>query len=115
MEGDVRAQVVAGITRGMAGLRTLRALMAILAREHGRIPKLAAEVSERLVEGGLRHDAARIAAQLGGVSPDEARRLTTVIMTAMVGYSLATDYFGSSPGGVATDEFVATLADLVVT
>lgn len=110
---DPRELILEGLRQGMATLRSVRPLMAILAREHGRIPALAAEISDRLVEGGLRHDAARIAVQLGGVDPDEARRMTAVVMSSMVGYVLATDYFGAAPGGIDRDQFTATLADLL--
>jgi len=98
---------------GLETLRSLGPLMAILAREQGRIPELATEVAERLLEGGLRHDSDRLASTFGDQAPGDVRALGAVIISALVGYTLANDYFGSPPGGVDQDRFVATLAQLI--
>jgi len=111
--GDPSAVIEARLGRGLATLRSLGPLMAILSREQGRIPELAAEVSERMLEAGLRHDAARLAPLLGDVEAAEAHDLVAVILSALVGYTLATGYFGTPPGGVEPDRFVAALAGLV--
>lgn len=94
-------------------LRSLGPLMAILSREQGRIPALAAEVSERMIEQGLRHDAEQLAPLLDRAAADEAHDVGAVVLSALVGYTLATGYFGAPPGEVGPDRFVAALAALV--
>lgn len=85
----------------LAGLRRIGPLIAILAREHGRIPELAAEITAELVEPGVRTDQGR--------DPS----VGAVVLSALVGYHLSTDYFGGPPGGVDSEQFVATLAEVI--
>lgn len=106
-DGDVRSM----LAEGFAIVRSLRSLMAILAREHGRIPDLAAEVADRLVAGGMRADAGRFDhLTASSIDPRSRWAITT---SAIVGYSLATDYFGEPPGGVAPEDFLDALAALL--
>lgn len=110
---DLRAAVRLILDEGLNTLQTLGPLMAILAREQGRIPDLAVAVSERLLDGGLRHDAARITGLLGDADPDAAHRLMAVVISSILGYTLATEYFGTPPGGVERDQYVDTMVDLI--
>ncbi len=98
---------------GLATLRTLGPLIAILSREQGRIPELAAEISDRLIVGGMRHDMARVGALIGADDAEDLRPLGAVILSALVGYLLATEYFGAPPAGVAPEQFIGALTDLV--
>lgn len=94
-------------------LRSLGPLMAILTREQGRIPDLAAEVADRMIDGGLRSDAQHLAPLLdpgSGVDPHETG---AVVLSALVGYTLSSGYFGAPPGGVGPDRFAAALASLL--
>jgi len=117
---DPRAVLADRLRAALAGLDDLHLLMSILAREHGRIPDLAGEVGEALLEGGLRRQDRQLAAVLqhdagahDAGAPD-ARAVGAVITSALVGYHLATGYFGTAPGGVGPERFVATLVDLVL-
>lgn len=109
VETDLRGRTEAGLRSGFATLHTLGPLMAILAREAGRIPDLAAEVAERLVERPL-DDPAGIDGE--PASPDRLRRV--VVLTSMVGYELSRRYFGRPPGGVDEDALIGALADLLL-
>lgn len=110
---DTPATTEAVLTEMLDGLREVRPLMALLAREHGRTPELAAEVAERLVVGGVaRGEAWRFG--LGDDAPAEVVRAQgAVVISALVGYLLATDYFGEPPAAVEPTAFVATLARLL--
>lgn len=112
---DPRAALSAGLIDALGVLRGLGPLMGVLAREHGRIPDLAAEVADHLLEGGLRHDTERLSALMesGGIPARDPAALGAVLTSALIGYHLATGYFGGPPGGVERDRFVALLVDLV--
>ena len=117
---DLEAELTDEFAQGLELLHSLRTLMAILTRERGRIPEVGAEVSERLLEDGLQEDADRLAASIGGGDGADAdadvehlRAVRSVITSALVGYTLAADYFGTAPGGITPDRFAATLAALV--
>lgn len=93
-------------------LASIRRLIAVLARERDRIPDLAREISTHLVEAWVRHDdavAAAIAARDRDVDTDA---LGAVMISSVVGYHLATEYFGGPPAGVDSDRFVAAMVDL---
>ena len=103
--GDTRAALAAELTASLGTLKTIGPLIAILAREHGRIPELAAEIAAELVDPDVRD-----------VSGDRARRggpVNAVVLSALVGYRLSTDYFGAPPGGVDEGAFVEALLDLI--
>jgi AcrR family transcriptional regulator len=109
-DGDLRGRTEEGLRAGFATLRSLGPLMGILAREAGRIPDLAAEVAERLVERPLDGPA-----DLGAATPSDPDRLRRVIvLTSMVGYELSRRYFGRPPGGVDEEALVQGLADLLL-
>ena len=112
-DGDPAVALASRLTDSLGRLRSLGPLMAILSREQGRIPDLAAEVSERMIEGGLRHDAAQLAPLVGSTTTADAHDLGAVILSALVGYTLSSGYFGAPPGGVEPDRFAAALAALI--
>ena len=94
-------------------LQEVRPLMALLAREHGRAPELAAEVADRLVAGGLQRDRVWRSVLDLDADPEHVRAQGAVVLSALVGYLLATDYFGSPPAEADRASFVAALADLL--
>ncbi|MFN8052294.1 MAG: TetR family transcriptional regulator [Acidimicrobiales bacterium] len=109
--GDARTNLRRDFEAALDTLHTVRPLIAILARERDRIPELATEIAEELVTGGVRHEQSLLA------TDDTHTRTATdalgsVAISALVGYHLATDYFGSPPAGVGRDEFVDTLVEL---
>lgn len=114
---DGRAWLTAEFERALDTLATLGPLVAILARERERIPVLAREIAEQLVEGGARHDQGLVASVRSGTTTatttDDAA-VGAVVISAVVGYHLAGEYFGAPPGGVTRADFVAALVDLVL-
>lgn len=111
---DRRAWLTAEFDRALDTLATLRPLIAVLARERARIPELAREIAEQLVEGGARHDQGLVTAARSGDGRRTDDGVGAVVISAVVGYHLAGDYFGAPPGGVDRDGFVAALVDLVL-
>lgn len=112
---DARAALTADLLDALGVLRGLGPLMGVLAREHGRIPDLAAEVADHLLEGGLRQDTERLSELMAsGAIPDrDPGALGAVLASALIGYHLSSGYFAGPPGGVDRDRFVALLVDLV--
>jgi AcrR family transcriptional regulator len=95
-------------------LGQLRPLMTILMWERNRAPQVAEHVqrvmSERGVELGV--------ADLLAMAPVDAVRAdpqaaATVMMSAMVGYFLSVEYFGSPPSGIDPHRFTTMLARLL--
>jgi len=111
---EPRAWLTAEFDRALDTLATLGPLIAVLARERRRIPDLAREIAEQLVEGGARHDAGLVSDAAGRSGGTENAAAGAVVISAIVGYHLATEYFGSPPGDVGRDDFVAALVDLIV-
>jgi AcrR family transcriptional regulator len=110
---DARLSLALAVNDSLTNLRTLGPLMAVLAREAGRIPELADEIADELVDGAVRSVEERLLVLLGDV-PD-AHEQGALILSAIVGYHLTAEYFGGPPGGVGRDRFIATLVDAVRT
>lgn len=112
---DGREALTADLHDALEILRGLGPLMGVLAREHGRIPELAAEVADHLVEGGLRHDVERLSSLMasGAIPERDPAALGAVLISALIGYHLSSGYFGGPLGGVDADRFVGELVDLV--
>lgn len=87
-------------------MRELRPLIAVLARDSRHVPSLVRKVRSLLVEGGLEVTAAR----LGDIGVDDPEAAAAVLQAAVVGYHLASDFFGGAPGGVGLDRYADALA-----
>ncbi|WP_020669853.1 TetR/AcrR family transcriptional regulator [Amycolatopsis nigrescens] len=95
-------------------LRELQPLIAILMWERQRAPGVAERVRTLMVERGVELGMAdllfRAPADAVGEDPAAA---ATVMMSAMVGYFLSVEYFGSAPAEVDGQRFTNTLAKLL--
>jgi AcrR family transcriptional regulator len=94
-------------------LRDLRPLIAILMWERGT-DEIGLRVREIMMERGVEIGVADLLfrAPSAPVTADPAAA-ATVMMYAMVGYFLATDYFGTAASDVDPHRFTATLAALL--
>ena len=111
---DVGAWLGGEFDRALDTLSTIGPLIAILARERSRIPDLAREIAEQLVEGGARYDQGLVARARPDADRSGDAALGAVVVSAIVGYHLATDYFGWPPAGVDRAAFVTALVELVL-
>jgi AcrR family transcriptional regulator len=113
--GDPRLALAVDFNRMLTTMRTLGPLIGVLAREADRAPELGDHIVEALVEGGVTHDAERLAALMdtGAIPTHDPKALGAVVLSALVGYHLTTQYFGGAPAGVDQDRFLTTLVDLV--
>lgn len=101
-DSGVAHEIATDLAASLEMLSHLGPLIAILARERSRIPALAGEIAHELIDSGIASNHGLDSAALGAV-----------VLSALVGYHLASDYFGTPPGGIGRDEFVETLAGLV--
>ncbi|MGH3715835.1 MAG: TetR/AcrR family transcriptional regulator [Micromonosporaceae bacterium] len=95
-------------------LADLRSLIAILMWERDRAPEIAERVRTLMLERGVELGVADLlfATPAEPVSDDPAAA-ATVMMSAMVGYHLSLEYFGSAPADVGPERFTTTLARLL--
>jgi AcrR family transcriptional regulator len=96
-------------------LDRMRALIALLVRDGGRLPHLE-RVQSVLAEGGSSLDAADLRARMarGEIPERDADAVASVVLFAVVGHHLAERFFGG-PVGVDRERFAAALASLVET
>jgi AcrR family transcriptional regulator len=113
--GDPRVTLAVEFTESLEGLERMRHLIALLARERERLPDLAQRINEVMLEGGLRWNAERIQARIdaGQIPARDPEGLATVLMSSLVGFHLASQYFRGMPRSVDRTHFVAALVDLV--
>jgi AcrR family transcriptional regulator len=96
-------------------LRQLVPLMAILMWERGKAPNLATTVRERMVERGVELGIADLLFRApSAVVKEDPAAAATVMMSAVTGYFLNTEYFGEPAGGVGPERFTTMLARLLV-
>ncbi|MGH0034051.1 MAG: TetR/AcrR family transcriptional regulator [Myxococcota bacterium] len=114
-QGDPRVSLAVEFTESLEGLERMRHLIALLGRERDRMPDLAPRINEVMMEGGLRWSAERIQSrmQAGQIPSRDAEGLASVIMSSLVGYHLANQFFRSAPSHVDRARFVSALVDAV--
>lgn len=95
-------------------LAELRPLIHILAWERNRYPEIAARVKERMSDRGIELGIADLLfkAPVAAVAEDPAAA-ANVMMSAVVGYFLSEEYFGSPAGDVSPERFAKALAALL--
>jgi AcrR family transcriptional regulator len=95
-------------------LGELRPMMAILLWERGRAPELAARVQQMMVERGVEFGVADLLFQAPAATvKEDPAAAATVMMSAMIGYFLNVEYFGTSPADVGPERFTTMLARLL--
>jgi AcrR family transcriptional regulator len=96
-------------------LKELLPLMAILMWERGREMDLARRVQETMVERGVELGIADLLFKAPtAVVKEEPAAAATVMMSAVVGYFLSVEYFGSPPAGVGPEQFTRMLARMLI-
>ena len=103
--------------QSLEGMAAIKDLINLLAREYGqgRFPELMANLKALLMDEGIdvfREDY-REAINKGDLLDMDPRILSSILMSSLVGYHLASMYFGSEPGGVNRQEFTDGLVDLI--
>lgn len=95
-------------------LRDLSGLIHILGWERNRIPDIAARMKETMSDRGIELGVADLLLRApAGPVTEDPQAAASVMMSAVVGYFLGDDYFGSPAGDVSPERFVRTLAKLL--
>jgi len=113
--GDPRVTLAVEFTESLEGLERMKHLIALLGRERERMPDLAPRINEVMLEGGLRWSVERIQSRIdaGQIPSRDVEGMASVIMSALVGFHLANQFFRAVPSGVDRAHFVSALVDLV--
>ncbi|MGH3862164.1 TetR/AcrR family transcriptional regulator [Actinokineospora sp.] len=116
VDGPISETLARQLYEDLDFLRELKPLIAILIWERDRAPDMAARVQQLMVDRGVELGIADLFLQTPAapVTEDPAAG-AIVMMSAMIGYFLTVEYFGSTPGGVDAERFTATLAKLLTT
>lgn len=99
----------------LAFLGELKPMIAILMWEQGRAPEVAERVKRTMVERGVEFGIADLLFQ-APTAPvkEDIAAAATVMMSAVIGYFLAVEYFGAPPADVSPERFTAMLARLLI-
>ena len=113
---DARSALVVEFQGRLARLRQLHPLMSVLAREQQHLGDARERLEDLLVQRNisLRAEILRAWMDQGAIRRRDPQALATVIVSALVGYHNAREFFASSPGGTEEAAFAAMLADLVL-
>jgi AcrR family transcriptional regulator len=116
LTGDARLELALEFQRRLSNLRKIQPLMTVLAREQRHLGESTDRLRAALIEKNLSLRAEILAGWISqGALPDrDPRSLAGVIVSALVGYHFAREYFGDRPGVLPEASFVGTLADLVL-
>ena len=114
--GDVRVALAIEFQRRLDNLRRLHPLMVLLHRERDHLGPSREHLGERVVGRNLDVRSQRLQSWMSaGVIPArDADALAATVLSALTGYHLSREFFGSPPGSLNEAEFVSTLVDLVV-
>jgi len=114
--GDRRAELIMELRLSLMGLNEIKSLINLLGREYGRFPDLMQQLRELLVDESLDFSSEDFEEDMkkGVVRGDDPQALSSVVLSAMVGYHLASTYFDATPGNVESERFIETLVDLML-
>lgn len=114
--GDPRVALAIDLQRRLDNLRRLRPLMVVLAREREQLGASSRRVDELLMARNLSVRSQRLAAWMdaGAIPRRDPEVLAATILSALVGYQLASDYFREAPAALDDERLIAMLVDLVL-
>jgi len=116
--GVSRESLKNGLLQSLEGMEAIKDLMKLLAREYGqgRFPELMAQLKALLLDEGLEafRKEYRDAIKTGVLRELDPRTLSSIVISALVGYHLSNMYFGAEPGGVSRETFASGLVELMM-
>lgn len=114
-DGDVRVALAMEFQRRLDNLRRLERLIRLVQREREHLGSSRDHLGDLLVDRNVTVRSERFAAWMarGAIPQRDPEALATLVMCALVGYHMSSDYFDRPPGDVGEQSFVTTLVDLV--
>ncbi|MFC5745253.1 TetR/AcrR family transcriptional regulator [Actinomadura rugatobispora] len=111
---DPRDALTRRLLQQLDYLARIRPLITLLAREHGRFPELTRTVRSALLDQGIAEEADHLARDLPGApGHDDPHALLAVVVSALTGYHLSSEFFGRPPAGIDPARFATALAALI--
>ncbi|MCF8590043.1 TetR/AcrR family transcriptional regulator [Gordonia sp. HY285] len=98
--------------RHLTGIRHLVAVLAA-SRDNARVRE---RIGEALVDGGIANESVALVSRISAASPasEDPAASAAVMISAMIGYALTTEFFGRPPGDIEADRFTDTLARILI-
>lgn len=114
--GDPRFALALELQRRLDNLRRLRPLMLVLARERDHLGASRDHLDALLVARNLSVRSQRLARWMdeGSIPKRDPEALAATILSTLVDYRLAADYFGSPPPALDDERLIAMLVELVM-
>lgn len=114
--GDVRAALTLEFRQRLENLRRIQPLMLLIGREREHLGASSSRLGRRLVAHNLEMRSRRLEAwmEAGAIAKRDPDALAAVVLHALTGYHLSSEFFRRAPGGPSEQDIVATLVDLVV-
>ncbi|MFF5258002.1 TetR/AcrR family transcriptional regulator [Actinomadura viridis] len=115
LTGDSTDALARRLLQQLEYMARIRPLITLLAREHGRFPELTGKIRDALLDQGIAEEAAHLQRDLPGISDDDPHALLAVMVSALTGYHLSSEFFGRPPADIDPARFAAALARLLAT
>lgn len=113
--GEPLANLEQEMRLGLVGLNQIEQLITLLGREYGNFPTLMQQLRELLVDESLEFRAEDLANGIaaGHLRDVDPKALSAILLSSIVGYHLASKFFGTTPGNIDEELFVSTLVKLI--
>ncbi|WP_030165928.1 TetR/AcrR family transcriptional regulator [Spirillospora albida] len=114
LAGDPQDALARRLLQQIEYMARIRPLITLMAREHGRFPELTGKIRDALLDQGIAEESEHLRRDLPGASgDDDPHALLAVMVSALTGYHLSSEFFGRPPAGVDPARFAAALARLL--
>jgi AcrR family transcriptional regulator len=113
--GDVRVALAMEFQQRLRNLQRLDPLVRLVQQEREHLGGSRDYLGDLLVDRNVTVRSERFAAWMerGAIPKRDPEALATVLMCALVGYRMSSDYFDRPPGDTSEEAFITTLIDLV--
>ncbi|GAA3967477.1 TetR/AcrR family transcriptional regulator [Actinomadura viridis] len=111
--GDSQDALARRLLQRLEYMTRIRPLITLLAREHGRFPELTGKIRDALLDQGIAEEAEHLRRDLPGIADDDPHALLAVMVSALTGYHLSSEFFGRPPADIDPARFAAALARLL--
>lgn len=113
---DRRTELTEQLSASLAGLKKIKLLVNLLGREYGRFPELMKQLRELLIDESLEFSTQDFSLDIdsGIIHSDDPSALSCVVLSALVGFHLSSNYFNKNPGGIENDRFIKALVNLIL-
>lgn len=114
VDADATATLARRFRQQLDYLVAIRPLIVLLSREHNRFPELIERAGRTLLDQGIVEETEHLTSGLGDdIGFRDPHATLAVVVSALTGYHLSSEFFGHPPSGIGPDRFAAALAALL--